>query len=587
MSFSINTLTGRYRSLKLNQILACASILLSAVIFLSHARAYAHIHPRAQSLLDDQLFLESTLADAVDDDGPGFATVIMRRGEITAFAERGVEDLQSLEPIDRNTVFIIGSVSKHFTALATHILISRGKLELDDDIRVLIPDLAHLPGPITVGQLIHHTNGLRDIWPVFAINGITESDSLSRAYLRRLITGAQEVNFEPGKEYNYNNASYFILSEIIEKVSGQSFADFMYEELFEPLDMSSTYVAAEMADHPRSNARSYVRTSDGPWQLVPFGYIGNGPSGVWTCTKDMAKWLKNLANPIDQHRDAMSKMWIDGTLRTGQPVNYAAGFVVTALEGGEKLYRHTGHDQEFVSRLFINPKTGDGAFVVSNMSEQLSSVVKAVRGYVVGPLAQASREIPGFKSARLRPGIYETSAGFAVAFRKKEKGQWQARFGSGWLDIVPIKDGRVIEKGGEQIGYVRRDIKTGALVFIKADPYTSAVQADRYIRTGDVARTKLSERSLSGMFFSEELRSFIRIIPHKGGFAIENIRSTEPIPLEPLDGNRFQLSWGNEAYDEFFTLTAHEQKGRVDTIEFDNPYTSNQSFRRIEMMTAP
>src|SRR5262249_10778143 len=126
---------------------------------------------------------------------PGCALAVARGGRQLYSRGYGMADLEHSVPITPATVFHVASVSKQFTAMAVYLLAQEGKLSLDDDARRYLPELHPFAAPITLGQLVHHTSGLRDQWGLLGLAGwrmddvITEQDILDLVWRQQgLIT---------------------------------------------------------------------------------------------------------------------------------------------------------------------------------------------------------------------------------------------------------------------------------------------------------------------------------------------------------------------------------------------------------------
>ena len=139
--------------------------------------------------------------------------------------------------IDKNTKFKIGSVSKQFTAAAILILEQTGLLHTTDSLSKFYPNSTGAEN-ITIQQLLTHTSGLTDVYSIKDFNKFS-CQKIDISELAQLVLDA-ELNFEPGSQYQYSNGGYAILADIIEKVSGKSYHDYMDEEVFQTLNMNST-----------------------------------------------------------------------------------------------------------------------------------------------------------------------------------------------------------------------------------------------------------------------------------------------------------------------------------------------------------
>ena len=118
----------------------------------------------------------------------------------------------------------MGSVSKQFTAASIALLVEQGRISLDDDVHKYVPELADYGKKITVGQLVHHTSGIRDFWALVDAAGMRPDDGYTVADILTLASRQKHLNFDPGAEYNYSNTGYVLLGVIVQRVTGKTAA---------------------------------------------------------------------------------------------------------------------------------------------------------------------------------------------------------------------------------------------------------------------------------------------------------------------------------------------------------------------------
>lgn len=225
---------------------------------------------------------------------PGVAVGVLMDGEETVVTH-GVTNVANPQPVDRDTLFHIASVSKTFTATALLRLVDQGKVELDAPVRRYVPELRLLDEDvaerITVLNLLNHTGGLE--WNVIDTDG--EDLSLA-AFVRKLanlpIIGA------PGSRASYSQAGYNLAGRIIENVTGQPYEKAIAALLLEPLELRSTLFDVDevmvrkfVAGHNRSDDGSMAPAV--PWKANRAGGRGNNPGGgVVTTVGDLLRWAK-------------------------------------------------------------------------------------------------------------------------------------------------------------------------------------------------------------------------------------------------------------------------------------------------------
>src|SRR6201990_1941204 len=172
----------------------------------------------------DEVFQDLTASGS-----PGCALAIYRGGQIIYEKGYGLANIEENVSISPKSVFDIGSTSKQFTATSILLLEKDGKLSVQDDVRKYIPELPDYGKKITILNLLNHTSGLRDYLALFDIAGVNTDSVTTDDDALALITRQKGLNFEPGSEYLYSNTGFFLMSVIVERVSGKNLRDFAEE----------------------------------------------------------------------------------------------------------------------------------------------------------------------------------------------------------------------------------------------------------------------------------------------------------------------------------------------------------------------
>lgn len=167
------------------------------------------------------------------------SVLVAEKGEVIFAKGYGLADVEQNIPNTLNTKFMIGSITKQFTAMLITQLVESGTLRLDNTISDFIPEFPKDIGDrITIEMLLCHSSGL--IFPegIERYYHATTKEEYLQEYLKQL--AEEGLRFEPGQGYGYSNAGYFILGLIIEKVTGKSYEEVLSEQILEPLGMSQT-----------------------------------------------------------------------------------------------------------------------------------------------------------------------------------------------------------------------------------------------------------------------------------------------------------------------------------------------------------
>ena len=206
---------------------------------------------------------------------PGAAVAVVRDGKVIKAAGYGMANVELNVAATPDTVFKIGSVSKQFLSAGIMLLVQDGKLSLDDKISKFLDGTPDAWKDITIRHLLTHTSGLVREAPGFDPLKIqSDADVIKTAYASPLV-------FKTGDKWQYCNVGYFSLAEIIHKVSGKPWGDFLTERVFAPLGMNSTRTTT-MTDLVPNRANGYA-WAKGKYQNADV-YFALRPSGAFLST---------------------------------------------------------------------------------------------------------------------------------------------------------------------------------------------------------------------------------------------------------------------------------------------------------------
>ncbi|MGB8114775.1 MAG: serine hydrolase domain-containing protein, partial [Candidatus Sulfotelmatobacter sp.] len=172
---------------------------------------------------------------------PGCALAVVKDGHVVYEHGYGMANLELGIAITPQSVFDIGSISKQITAMAILLLAQDHKLSLDDDVRKYLPEIPDYGSTITIRHMLHHTSGLRNYDDLFDLEGIPEADLTTDRDAMDLIVRQKGVNFKPGEEFLYSDTNYFLMSQIVKRITGQTLRQFAQDRIFGPLGMTSTH----------------------------------------------------------------------------------------------------------------------------------------------------------------------------------------------------------------------------------------------------------------------------------------------------------------------------------------------------------
>ncbi|MET4142966.1 serine hydrolase domain-containing protein [Pedobacter sp. UYP1] len=272
--------------------------------------------------------------------GPGAAVAIIRDGQVILKRSYGMANLEYNMPITSTSVFDIASLAKQFTGLAISTLIQERKLAVNDDIRKYLPDVPDFGKTITIGNLLHHTSGLRDFPEALMAAGWNYSEVCSFEEVMKLVKHQKELDFEPGTKESYSNTGYNLLAAIVEKVTGKSFVEWTGINIFKPLGMnSSQFINYSNIIIPNLATSYYGENNDyGKYHDVLTAY---GSSSMYSSLDDLSKWVIHFQAMVHSKNPVYMRMIEGASLNNGEKVNYGYGLRLEERLG-LKTIEHTG-----------------------------------------------------------------------------------------------------------------------------------------------------------------------------------------------------------------------------------------------------
>jgi CubicO group peptidase (beta-lactamase class C family) len=310
-------------------------------------------------------------------DGPGAAVIVVKDKKVLFRGASGLADMELAVPLSADNVFRIGSITKQFTAAGILLLEEQGKLSVGDDINKYLPDYPMQGHTISIEHLLTHTSGIfnyTDIPGYF--DGAAIRKDVSTEELIRVFENLP-MNFAPGEAFSYSNSGYVLLGAIIEKVSGQTFADFMQTAIFDKLGLEHTYYGGLQIISKRAHG---YRGTAGEYRNA--GYLSmtqpHGAGALLSTVDDLAKWTYALFNGELLSAASLKKMTTDFELNNGEHSGYAYGFGV-GERFGERQIAHNGGIHGFSTSGIWLPKQKIYAAVLSNNEDSRAPDFLAAR----------------------------------------------------------------------------------------------------------------------------------------------------------------------------------------------------------------
>ena len=221
-------------------------------------------------------------------DAPGASVLVLEDGKPAFQRSYGMAELETGRAATPSTQYRLASITKQFTATCVLLLMEDGILTLDDPVRRWLPTLPVSADAVTLRHLLSHTSGLIDYEDLIPD---TQTQQVHDADVLRLLEREERLYFVPGSDYRYSNSGYALLALVVERASGERFADFLHARVFSPLGMTQTLARED--DGPAIASRAYGYSFvQGQWQKTDqsttSAVLGDG--GIYSSLADLARW---------------------------------------------------------------------------------------------------------------------------------------------------------------------------------------------------------------------------------------------------------------------------------------------------------
>jgi CubicO group peptidase (beta-lactamase class C family) len=375
---------------------------------------------------------------------PGAAVALVHEGRVIFSQCYGVADIQKKIAMTEDTYFMLGSLTKSFTALAVLKLIEQGKIDPDADIKKYIPDFSikNIYGsgaPITVNHLLTHTSGLMiDYYARF-----NKEKKYSNADLLSQLQN-EYLCFKPGSACKYSNIGYRLLSMIIEQVTGERFESYLEKEVFKPLGMNKSSF-----DYTDNMALHMSKGHNGNTEISRVDNEDKSASGLFSTLKDLTVFLEFLTSRAIQSSGGINNnQIIDSIIKNANLTIdtfydskniYSSGWYLNfyQFQGIHTVLSNSGGINGFTTAMAYIPEERLGIIILTNSSlgwkANMDIIARGLRGIIGafmgsetrGPEAENQKNeqpfLPQFKNQGLTPSTvskaeYEPLCGRYVGF---------------------------------------------------------------------------------------------------------------------------------------------------------------------------
>jgi len=320
-------------------------------------------------------------------DVPGIAVAVIKDGKIIHSKGYGVRSLNTGLPVDEHTLFGIASNSKAFTAFALGILVDEGKLNWDDKVRKYIPEFKlyspYVTEEFTIRDLLTHRSGLGlgagDLMFFPDSSDFVLQDILHNLQFLKPVSGFRT-------KFDYDNNMYIVAGEVVKRVSGMSWDDFVESRIMAPAGMMETAGSFDRLKD-KSNVIDGHAMVDGKVQVIARSTlkVGHSAGGINSNISDLSKWVLLLLHH-GQYGEGLKKrifseavlneIWSPQTIIPREETGYynthfsayGFGFFISDVKGYKQL-SHTGGLEGMVTQITMIPELGLGIIVLTNQQE--------------------------------------------------------------------------------------------------------------------------------------------------------------------------------------------------------------------------
>ena len=328
----------------------------------------------------------------------GASVVVARQGQTMLAESFGQADLELDVPMPADASFEIGSVTKQFTAAAVLLLAERGKLAIDEELTKYLADYPTHNQRITVRHLLTHTSGIKGYTELPEFGDLMPLRKSPETLVK--LFADKPLDFAPGENLVYNNSAYFLLGLIIEKVSGQSYADFVKANLFDKVGMPGSYYCSERAIH-RHHAHGYDTFANA---LVLKGAISHvwpfAAGSLCSTAADLTAWTSALHGGRVLSADSYRAMTTPATLNDGTKTRYGFGVSLVDIRA-RRAISHGGGINGFLSEVEYYPDSDLSIVVLLNTAGPVGpgELARDIADAVLGKASEPSNTYSGDLSA--------------------------------------------------------------------------------------------------------------------------------------------------------------------------------------------
>ncbi|WP_271782822.1 serine hydrolase [Aquimarina algiphila] len=378
---------------------------------------------------------DKLLIERYKPNGSGASILVAKKGKVIYHKAFGLSNIELNVPMKTDNVFEIGSITKQFTAVAILMLVEQGKLNVKDEITKFIPDYPTHGKKITLHHLLNHTSGIKS-YTEMNLSEIKSKDMTPTELINYFKN--EPMDFDPGQQWKYNNSGYIILGHIIEKVSSQTYEDFIEQHIFKKLKMGNSRYGHKneiiMNRAAGYQTREGYINSDRISMTLPYA-----AGSLMSTTEDLFKWQTALNQNVLIKKETLQKAHTNYPIANGEYTNYGYGWLTYDVNGVPAI-QHGGGIFGYTSYAIYIPEEDVYVATLTNCNcNSPGNPTKKIAAMAIGKPYKTSKKNTNISPKELEKfvGVYEFEDKVIRIVTLKDNQLYSKRQGSTAFKIFP------------------------------------------------------------------------------------------------------------------------------------------------------
>ncbi len=533
--------------------------------------------------IKENLEIDSIFSEWDKPNVPGCALGVIKDGKLIYAKGYGMANIEKSIPNTVNSVFEIASNSKQFTAACIILLEEQGKLDMDNKLSDFFPEFPDCAHQITIRHLLNHTSGIRNDGTLAFLKSPNNNDTRTDSAIMKLLVNQKELNFKPGDKYEYSNTGYWLLGQIVNKVSKMDLSDFSRQEIFEPLGMNSTLFYKDHRKILENQAYGYEPNGSGGFNIcMSTSFDQIGASGIFTSIEDIKKWDDAFYQSNILNKKFWPSMLQRCVLNNGDTLDYSCGLIkgnyngLSTISHGGVVFGYRSAivrfpDQKLTVVLFANRADADPTKMCYKVADVLLKDQFIVQKSTSKDVEVKDKSPESEYNLDQLTGIYVFQPGMTFNISLKNDSLYVDR---SWVSdsykIVKTK-GNTFQKLVEpRASFTFLDLQNGKTQQLSV---FQAGQKTVLKRKKDIDLTKLKPKEFAGKYYSPELDVEYEFSVQKNKLCASTGK-IKPVEIIPFDTDQFY--YGN-------ILIRFKRNGNlISGFELDAEGVYNLKFEKME-----